>query len=92
MLNGDAAGGFLRGAHFRSASLSRLLLVLFLAKQEKDITHLAITKNYSFWQNKGLPGHPGQALALRFAQKIRIVFYKSDIHFDKAKEIMTNVI
>jgi len=38
--DGDAAGGFLRRALFRSASLSRLLLVLFLATKKSTYQQL----------------------------------------------------
>jgi len=44
--SGDAAGGFLRRAHFRSASLSRLLWLLSCSVQESNMTALAI--KYTF--------------------------------------------
>ena len=55
MLAGDAAGGVSRGGRFFVAPpLDRLLLVLFLAKQEKYITHVIdFQKVYFFTKESG---------------------------------------
>ena len=55
---------FLAGAR-NSAPLGRLLLVLFLAKQEKYITHFLITEMYTFsysFINKTAPVVTGAAV------------------------------
>ena len=57
-------GGFQRGRIF-VAPLGRLLLVLFLAKQEKYITHFLITEMYTFSHpliNKTAPVVTGAAV------------------------------
>jgi hypothetical protein len=50
---------------FRNVPLNRLLLVLFLAKQEKYITHFLITEMYTFsysFINKTAPVVTGAAV------------------------------
>ena len=57
---GWRSGGWIlkEGAFARSASLSRLLLVLFLPKQEKYIRSPPLTKKYPFLQAKHRSGFP----------------------------------